>query len=177
MTASTLFSDIDQAVILGLASYQPLADLRSGLRGGSGEGANFVAGPVPQIQEREDGESFYDVHEKDCPCLFVSGTEVSPLESTDVSYEVEVTAVLPSMTLGARLTDAQLDSFAETLGQGLQTGRTLDRTSLPDRLFDTGLSALLQKYRPTSLGIEGTSYQHRIVATLQFELTPRVLQG
>lgn len=177
MIAATMLSDIDQSVVLGLASYQPLADYRSALRGGSGEGANFTSGPVPQLTQREDGATFYNVHEKDCPALFVSGTEVSPLESTGIAYEVEVTTLLPSMVLGVRLTDAQLDTAAELLGQGLQTGRTLDRTSIPDRLNDAGLSALIARYRPTHIGIDGTSYQHRIVATLQFELTPRVLQG
>lgn len=174
--------DIANAVLLGVGTHPPLVSLRTAWRGGaSGPGKNLTTGPIPQFvashESREGRLGEYDIAQGICPCFFIAKTTLTPEKDENTRYVVEVAAVMPSMLLGRRLTESDIETFAELVASGLLAPRDLANTSIPSRLLAAGIGSTIKNYSVMRLAVDGTDQQSRVVAEVSFKLSPRVLLG
>ena len=172
----TLLSDIDHALVLGIASYQPLIDLRNELRGGDGVGLDLVSGRVPHIVlrqgagEGEDAEQeVYEVLEKDTPCNFIARSEIESTETNGIRYTPSYVSILPSWTVAEKLADAYLQRYADALLQAIMRGKNLQCNTVPDYLSRSadGAGAAV-RFRIVQMVIGGDEIQPRIITRVQF---------
>ncbi|MFT5266628.1 MAG: hypothetical protein ACI88C_000049 [Acidimicrobiales bacterium] len=174
--------DIATAVLLGVATHPPLVSLRTAWRGGAaGPGMDITSGPIPQFvvsHETLEGRlGEYDITQAMCPCFFVAKTSLTPEKDENTRYVVEVAAIMPSMLLGRRLTESDIETFSELVASGLLAPRDLANTSIPSRLLAAGIGSTIKNYSVMRLAVDGTDQQSRVVAEVSFKLTPRVLLG
>ena len=179
----TLLSDIDHALVLGVASYQPLIDLRTELRGGDGVGLDPVTGRVPHIVttsaggQGQDAETeIYEILDTDLPANFIAHSDIESTETNGIRYTVSYVSILPSWTVEKKLADAYLQRYADALLQAIMRGKNLSCNTIPDYLSQSadGAGAAV-RFRIIQMVIGGDEIQPRIHTRVQFLVPASVL--
>ncbi len=175
--SETLFSDIENAVLLGVSSHAKVNALRLLWRGGNGAGLDVTSGITPQfvVSAVQGKLGEYEIPQSACPCLFISGTGLKPERDLSGTFTVELTCVLPSLLLGRRLETFDVEDFLEVVTASLHAPRDLANKTIPSRLLNAGAGSAIVGYSAARLGVDGTDHQARVVAEVSFKLSPRVL--
>jgi len=179
----TLLSDIDRALVLGVASYQELIDLRMELRGGDGVGLDITTGRVPHIVSRlteDEGDEtdieFYEIQEKDTPANFIGHSEIQVTETNGIRYTPTYVSILPSWTVAERLADAYLQRYADALLRAIMRGKNLTCNTVQDYLQkSTDGAGAAVRFRIIQMVIGGDKTQPRLVTRVQFLVPAAVL--